>query len=109
VGLDYELGYGTPSDRATVIMWLNRAATDGRDGLSQQLVTMLRRSDTPRRFRDMDELSAHSSALVGQAYRNSLPTFPPAKTATSATASMLAVELTGRTDRLTDGRPHLSA
>jgi len=78
-GLDYELGYGTPRDRATAIVWLNRAAADGRDGLSQQLAAMLRRSDTPPRFKDMADLSAHFRALAGQAYRNSLPTFPRGK------------------------------
>lgn len=79
VGLDYELGYGTPRDRAAAISWLNRAAADGHDGLSQQLVAMLRRSDTPPHFKDMADLSAHFRALAGQAYRNSLPTFPPGK------------------------------
>jgi hypothetical protein len=79
LGVEYELGYGTPRNRATAIAWLNRAAADGKNGVPQQLSAMLRRSDIPARFRDMDDLIAHFNVLVGQAYRNSLPSFPPGK------------------------------
>jgi hypothetical protein len=40
---------------------------------------MLRRSDTPARFQDMDDLIAHFGNLVGQAYRASLPKIPTGK------------------------------
>jgi TPR repeat protein len=79
LGLEYELGYGTPRDRATAIAWLNRAVADGQNGVPQQLSAMLRRSDIPAHFRDMDDLAAHFNALVDQAYRNSLPSFPAGK------------------------------
>jgi TPR repeat protein len=79
VGIEYELGYGTPQSRAQALMWLDRATQDGKDGFSQQLAIMLRRSDTPARFKDMDALAARFSQLVGQAYRDSLPKMPPGK------------------------------
>jgi TPR repeat protein len=79
LGLEYELGYGTPPSRTQALMWLDRATQDGHDGLSQQLATMLRRSDTPARFKDMDQLAAHFSQLVGQAHRNALPKMPAGK------------------------------
>ena len=79
VGLDYELGYGTPRSRQVAIEWLTRAMNDGHDGFSQQMITMLRRSDTPARFRDMDDLGEHFSKLVGDASRASLPHSPPGK------------------------------
>ncbi len=79
LGLEYELGYGTPRNRATAIFWLDRAAADGKDGMSQQLAAMLRRSDTPARFKDMNELTAHFSYLAGQVYTVSLPRIPPGK------------------------------
>jgi TPR repeat protein len=79
LGLEYELGYGTPRSREVAIQWLKRAMTDGHDGLSQQLITMLQRTDTPARFRDINDLLDHFSALQGQAYYNSLPHFPPGK------------------------------
>jgi TPR repeat protein len=79
VGLDYELGYGTPRSRATAIQWLNKATTDGHDGASQQLSAMLRRTDTPARFRDMDDLTGYFSRLQGATQAASLPHFPPGK------------------------------
>jgi hypothetical protein len=79
LGLEYELGYGTPRSRTEALRWLDLAAGDGHDGLSQQLAVMLRRSDTPARFKDMDELTAHFSQLVGHAYQASLPRIPAGK------------------------------
>lgn len=79
LGLDYELGYGTPRSRAEALRWLDLATHDGKDGASQQLAAMLRRSDTPARFKDMDALTAHFSMLAGQAYRASLPKIPAGK------------------------------
>jgi TPR repeat protein len=79
VGLEYELGYGTPRSRTEALKWLDLATQDGKDGCSQQLAVMLRRSDTPARFKDIDELTAHFSYLAGQAYRASLPKFPAGK------------------------------
>jgi TPR repeat protein len=80
VGLEYELGYGTPHNRATAIEMLDRAVVDGHDGLSQQMSAMLRRNDTPARFRDLDDLLAHFSQLQAQAFRNAtMPHFPPGK------------------------------
>ena len=79
LGLEYELGYGTPRSRAQALFWLDRATADGHDGLSQQLAIMLRRSDTPARFKDMDALTAHFSQLLGQAYRDAMPKMPAGK------------------------------
>jgi TPR repeat protein len=77
VGLDYELALGTAHDRPQAIYWLSKATTDGQDGLSQQIVTMLRRSDTPARFRNIDEMGAYFGKLVGDAYAASLPKVGP--------------------------------
>ena len=79
LGLEYELGYGTPHNRATALMWLDRATSDGKDGLSQNMAVMLRRSDTPARFNDMNALAGYLGKLLGQAYEDSLPKFPPGK------------------------------
>ena len=77
VGLDYELGLGVAHSRQQAIYWLNKAATDGQDGLAQQLVTTLQRSDTPARFRNVDEMGAYFGKLVGEAYAASLPSVGP--------------------------------
>jgi TPR repeat protein len=79
LGLEYELGYGTPRSRAEALRWLDRATNDGRDGLSQGLAIMLRRSDTPARFRDLDQLAGYYGRLLGQAYLDSLPKIPAGK------------------------------
>jgi TPR repeat protein len=76
LGLEYELGYGTPRSRAEALRWLDRATNDGQDGFSQGLAIMLRRSDTPTRFRDMDELFRHYGTLVGPP---PTPPIPPGK------------------------------
>ena len=77
VGLDYELGSGVAHNRQQAIYWLDKAASDGQDGLSQQLATMLRRRDTPARFRNVDELGSYFGKLVGEAYAASLPAMGP--------------------------------
>ena len=77
VGLDYELGLGTAHNPQQAIYWLEKATTDGQDGLSQQLLTMLRQSDTPARFQNVDEMGNYFSKLVGEAYAASLPTLGP--------------------------------
>jgi len=77
LGLEYELGYGTPRSRAEALRWLDRATADGQDGASQQLAIMLRRSDTPARFKDMDELIAHFGIVVQ--ISNPLPKIPAGK------------------------------
>jgi hypothetical protein len=64
LGVDYELGVGVGRSRATAIQLLNRAAEDGHDGLSQDLVAMLERSDTPR-FANVDRMAAYLNSLRG--------------------------------------------
>jgi hypothetical protein len=64
LGIDYELGVGVGRSRATAIQLLNRAAADGQDGLSQDLVAMLERSDTPR-FANLDQMAAYLNSLRG--------------------------------------------
>jgi Sel1 repeat len=65
LGVDYELGVGVGRSRATAIQLLNRAAADGQDGLSQDLVAMLERADTPR-FATIDQMSAYLNSLRGR-------------------------------------------
>jgi len=77
VGLDYELGFGTAHNPQQAIYWLEKATTDGQDGLSQQLLTMLRQSDTPAHFQNVGEMGNYFSKLVGEAYAASLPTLGP--------------------------------
>ncbi len=67
IGVYYELGLGgLTRSRATAIVWLTRAMEDGKDGFSQDLVTMLKRSDTPR-FANSDEMGARLGVLLGDA------------------------------------------
>ncbi len=70
LAVDYELGIGVPHDRAMAISLFHRAASDGRDGMSQDLAAMLERpGHAALRHRGADgrlpELAARPPASSG--------------------------------------------
>ncbi len=65
LAIDYELGTGVPRNRQTAISLFNRAASDGHDGLSQDLSAMLQRPGTPR-FSNVIEMAGYLNSLRGR-------------------------------------------
>ena len=74
IGLAYELGELVPHDRTQAIRWLAKAAAQG-DGLSADLVQVLRNPRTPARFRDMDALGNYYHGLYAEAYQQMMSQF----------------------------------
>jgi TPR repeat protein len=68
VGLAYEFGETVPRSRATAIEWLSKSAAQG-DGMSGEIVRILRNPNTPARFRDLDAFAAYYQSL----YRAQFP------------------------------------
>ena len=62
IGLAYEFGESLPRSRPMAIEWLSKAAAQG-DGLSSEVIRILRSPNTPARFRDMDAFSAYYQNL----------------------------------------------
>lgn len=74
MGLAYELAETVPHDRGQAIRWLAKAAAQG-DGLSADLVQVLRNPRTPARFRDMEALGNYYHGLYAQAYQQMMSQF----------------------------------
>jgi len=72
VGLAYELGEIVPRSRAKAIEWLAKAAAQG-DGMSGEIVGILRNPNSPAQFRDLDALAAYYQSL----YRAQFAIGPP--------------------------------
>jgi TPR repeat protein len=63
IGLAYEFGELTlPRSRPQAIEWLSKSAAQG-DGLSAEVIRILRSPNTPARFRDMDAFGAYYQQL----------------------------------------------
>jgi TPR repeat protein len=63
IGLAYEFGELTlPRSRPKAIEWLSKSAAQG-DGLSAEVIRILRSPNTPARFRDMDAFGAYYQSL----------------------------------------------
>ena len=62
IGLAYEFGESLSRSRPMAIEWLSKAAAQG-DGLSAEVIRILRSPNTPARFKDMDAFSACYQSL----------------------------------------------
>ena len=68
VGVNYELGAnGVARDRPLAIQWLDRAASDGQNGIVQRMVEYLSRPSTPR-FASYDQLKAGFQKAFNEDY-----------------------------------------
>ena len=62
VGLAYEFGETVPRSRTTAIEWLSKAAAQG-DGMSSEILRILRSPNSPAQFHDLDALVAYYQSL----------------------------------------------